>query len=68
MTFAMTRRWCSTCCSKRNCCWCRAPASTGRRRITSGWCSCPVKRSWKRPLAASPASSRVTSSKHNSSQ
>ena len=30
-------------------CWCRAPASTGRHRITSGWCSCPGKRSWKRP-------------------
>ena len=40
-------------------CWCKAPASTGRHRITSGWCSCPGKRSWKRLSAASPASSRL---------
>ena len=39
---------------QENCCWCRAPASTGRHRITSGWCSCPGRGAGRGHLPSRP--------------
>ncbi len=66
MTSATTRKWCSICCSRKNCCWCRAPASTGRHRITSGWCSCPGRGTGRghRPSRPLPQGLQAVSKAH----
>ena len=43
-TSATTRNSSSTCWKRNACWWCRAAASTGRTRTTSGWCSCRMKK------------------------
>jgi hypothetical protein len=45
----------SSCWPRRRCCWCRAPASTGRIPTTSAWSSCRTRTTCAKPSAASRA-------------